>query len=131
MDEANSNDADPGRGASQPWLEVVGSCYFLDWLAEQQVSLAFTTYQTGKVFFVGRKPDHQLSVFERTFAHSMGLCAADDGRTLWMSSRYQIWRLWARWQVVDCGWPRTDGRHRSHFLFSESRWFTSAARVES
>ena len=93
MDEANSNDADPGRGASQPWLEVVGSCYFLDWLAEQQVSLAFTTYQTGKVFFVGRKPDHQLSVFERTFAHSMGLCAADDGRTLWMSSRYQIWRF--------------------------------------
>ena len=59
--------------ASQPWLNVMGSRYLLDWLAEQRISLAFTTYQTGKLFFVGRKPDQAISVFERTFNHCMGL----------------------------------------------------------
>jgi len=79
--------------APDSWLEVSGSRYFFDWLAEQNVSLAFSTYQTGKLFFVGRKPDRRLSVFERTFQHCMGLWASPDARTLWMSSRYQMWRF--------------------------------------
>jgi len=72
---------------------VQGSRFFLDWLSEQQVSLAFTTYQTGKLFLVGRKPGGALSVFERTYNHCMGMCASADARTIWLSSRYQIWRL--------------------------------------
>ncbi|MBI5761431.1 MAG: TIGR03032 family protein [Planctomycetales bacterium] len=79
--------------ASQPWLNVLGSRHFLDWLAEQRISLAFTTYQTGKMFFVGRKPDHAISVFERTFNHCMGLWAAPDAQTLWLSTKFQIWRF--------------------------------------
>lgn len=79
--------------ASQPWLNVLGSRYFLDWLGEQQISVAFTTYQTGKLFFVGRKPDNAISVFERTYNHCMGLWASPDGRTLWLSTRFQLWRL--------------------------------------
>ncbi len=47
--------------ASRPWLNVMGSRYFLDWLQQQRVGLAFTTYQTGELFFVGRKPDHAIS----------------------------------------------------------------------
>ena len=47
------NDTTPA--AAGPWLQVQGSRHFLDWLAEMRVSLAFSTYQTGKVFFVGRK----------------------------------------------------------------------------
>ncbi len=47
--------------ASRPWLNVMGSRDFLDWLQQQRVSLAFTTYQTGKLFFVGRKPDQAIS----------------------------------------------------------------------
>jgi uncharacterized protein (TIGR03032 family) len=42
---------------------------------------------------VGRKPNDQLSVFERTFNRCLGLWAAADGRTLWMSSKYQLWRF--------------------------------------
>ena len=90
--------------ASQPWLNAIGSRYFLDWLQQQCCSLAFTTYQTGKLFFVGRKScagagvplhaaDQALSVFERTYNHCMGMCATPDGRTIWLSSRYQIWRM--------------------------------------
>jgi hypothetical protein len=37
------------------WLNAIGSRYFLDWLQRQHCSLAFTTYQTGKLFLVGRK----------------------------------------------------------------------------
>lgn len=83
----------PSAAASQPWLNVQGSRFFLDWLGEYQTSLAFTTYQTGKLFFVGRKPDGALSVFERTYRHCMGMCVSSEARTIWLSSRYQIWRL--------------------------------------
>ena len=79
--------------ASQPWLNVQGSQYFLDWLAEQQVSLAFTTYQTGKLFFVGRTQDHSIAIFERTYGHCMGMWAAPDASTIWLSSRFQIWKF--------------------------------------
>jgi uncharacterized protein (TIGR03032 family) len=77
----------------QPWLQVQGSRHFLDWLAELRVSLAFTTYQTGKLFFVGSKQDGGLAVFERTFNHAMGLWASADARTLWLSSKFQLWRF--------------------------------------
>src|SRR5581483_236175 len=52
---------------------------------------AFSTYQTGKLFLVGRKADGQLAVFERTFNRCMGLWS--DGQTLWLSSLYQLWRF--------------------------------------
>jgi uncharacterized protein (TIGR03032 family) len=60
-------------------------------MAEQRVSLACTTYQTGKLLLFGRKPEGELAVFERNFTRCMGLWA--DGQTLWMSSLYQLWRL--------------------------------------
>lgn len=72
-------------------LELTASRQFANWLGEQDVSLAFTTYQAGKLFFIGRGPDQALSVFERTFNRCMGLCA--DGNTLWMSSLVQLWRF--------------------------------------
>jgi len=81
------------KTGSEPWVNIMGSRYFMDWLAEQRVSLAFTTYQTGKLFFVGRKPDLGISTFERTYNHCMGMCISPDSRTIWLSSRYQIWRL--------------------------------------
>lgn len=72
-------------------LEITGSRQFTDWLAEQRISLAFTTYQTAKLFLIGLQPDGRLSIFERTFNRCMGLWA--DGQTLWMSSLYQLWRF--------------------------------------
>ena len=80
----------PERTA-EPWVEVLGSRHFPAWLAEHKLSLAFTTYQTGKLFFVGQRPDGQLSIFERTFNRAMGLWS--NGPTLWMSSQYQLWRF--------------------------------------
>jgi uncharacterized protein (TIGR03032 family) len=83
-----------GKKPDQPWLEVTASRHFAGWLNEQKISLAFTTYQAGKVLLLGVNPDGRLSIFERTFSRCMGLWAdSKNGRTLWLSSLYQIWKL--------------------------------------
>ncbi|APZ93399.1 TIGR03032 family protein [Fuerstiella marisgermanici] len=74
-----------------PIFELTSSRQFPDWLAEQKLSLAFTTYQAGKLFLLGLQPDGRLSVFERTFNRCLGLHATDQ--TLWLSSLYQLWRF--------------------------------------
>ena len=78
--------------ADQPRLELTGSRLFTAWLAGAKASLAFTTYQAGKLFLIGMKPDGRLSIFERSFPRCMGL-GTGPGGTLWMSSLYQLWRL--------------------------------------
>lgn len=72
-------------------LEITRSRHFESWLAEQGISLAFTTYQLGKLFFIGSQANGQLSVFQRTFSRAMGLCTTATG--LYMSSQFQIWRF--------------------------------------
>ncbi|CAN5761170.1 hypothetical protein BH10CHL1_BH10CHL1_16390 [soil metagenome] len=72
-------------------FEIAVSRHFTTWLAEQKVSLAFT-HPPLKFMLVGLKSDGQLSVFERTFLRCLGL-AADGVDTIYVSSRYQIWRL--------------------------------------
>jgi uncharacterized protein (TIGR03032 family) len=76
---------------AQPWLQVLASRHFSAWLAEQNVSLALTTYQAGKLFLIGRQTSGRISVFERTFNRCMGLWTG--GPTIWMTSLYQLWRL--------------------------------------
>jgi hypothetical protein len=53
------------------------------WLAAQDVSLALTTYQAGRLFFIGRKPDGGLRAHERLIEHCQGLWT--DGTELWTS----------------------------------------------
>ena len=77
--------------ANKPSLEITTSRQMLAWLAEQNLSIALTTYQVGKLFFLGLRPSGELSVFERTFNRCMGLCALPNG--LYMSSLYQVWRF--------------------------------------
>jgi uncharacterized protein (TIGR03032 family) len=80
----------------QPWIEIYGSRGLAGWLAGQKTSLAFSTYQTGKLFFVGTTPDQGLSVYERTFDRAMGLFSDPrfgDGQSLLLGTKYQLWRL--------------------------------------
>jgi uncharacterized protein (TIGR03032 family) len=79
------------EAAAAPKFEITSSRQFPEWMAEQRLSLAFTTYQAGKLFLIGLNSNGRLSVFERTFNRCMGL--AGDGQTLWMSTLYQLWRL--------------------------------------
>lgn len=83
--------ADAPAGSEAEKLRLTPSRQFPNWLAEQGVSLAFTTYQAGKLFLIGLNADGRLSIFERTFNRCMGLWT--DSQTIWMSSLYQIWRM--------------------------------------
>lgn len=75
-----------------PQLEFSPSRLFPAWLANTGSSLAFTTYQAGKIFFIGSDTENnRLSIFERTFNRSMGLGVGD--RKLWLASLYQLWRF--------------------------------------
>ena len=70
---------------------IAGSRLFASWLAGARASLAFTTYDAGRLVFVGLMPDGRLSVFERSFPRPMGLGLA--GGTLWLASLCQLWRF--------------------------------------
>jgi uncharacterized protein (TIGR03032 family) len=60
-------------------------------LRQLQLSLAFTTYQTNRLFLIGTKSDGRLSVFERIYDRAMGLYATPE--RLYISTRYQLWQL--------------------------------------
>lgn len=72
-------------------LELTGSPHIIDWLQELQISLAFTTYQTCRLFLLGVKPNGRLSAFERMFDQAMGLYATQE--RLYLSTKYQLWQL--------------------------------------
>lgn len=72
-------------------IEITCSGHFLEWLDEEQISLAFTTYQTNRLFLLGLKEDGALSTYERLFDRPMELCVRPD--RLYVDCRYQIWQL--------------------------------------
>jgi len=103
-DEPLSDLSDPGAVAAdtpaaatgqqdqkEPPLKLSTSRQFPHWLREQKGSLVFTTYQAGKVFLIGTKPDYSLSIFERTLSRCMGMTATETG--LYISTLFQLWHF--------------------------------------
>lgn len=76
-----------------PAFALTASRGFNAWLTSVGASLAFTTYQAGKVIFLGLKPDGSLSLFERSFPRAMGLGVSGDGRTLMLATQMQLFRF--------------------------------------
>lgn len=72
-------------------FEILGSQQFINWLKAENLSLAFTTYQSNRLFLLGLKPDGSLSATMRTFERPMGLYATSQSLTL--ATRYQVWQL--------------------------------------
>ena len=86
-DPAPASSTPTGKGA--PGFVVTASRQFASWLAESGVSLAISTYQSGKVFLIGsNRQAGRLSVFERTLERPMGL--AFDKQRLAVASMIQI-----------------------------------------
>lgn len=61
------------------------------WLASNGIGLVFTSYQSGIVFFVGARPDGNLSIHQAGFPRAMGLSA--QHQRIYLASLAQIWRL--------------------------------------
>lgn len=72
-------------------LRVIASRHFAEWLYENELSLAFTTYQTNRLFLLGVRPNGALSLFERYLERPMGLYAT--GERFYVSTRWQIWQF--------------------------------------
>lgn len=70
---------------------VTGSPGLAGWLATANACIALTTYQAGRLFFIGRKPDGGLRAHERIIEQCQGLWT--DGQTLWTSGLYMLWRF--------------------------------------
>jgi len=81
--------AQPLQKADDQILMV--SAGFERWLYENQCSLSFTTYQRGRLFFIGLRDDGRLWVQERFFEQSQGLWA--DHNQIWLGTHSQIWNL--------------------------------------
>lgn len=82
---------DPTIDANASHLDISASRLFVSWLAEQRASIAFTTYQAGKLFLIGLDDHGKLTVFNRTLARVMGL--AVHGDSLWVATLWQLWRF--------------------------------------
>jgi uncharacterized protein (TIGR03032 family) len=75
----------------EPLFSLDASRGFEAWLAEQNCSIAFSTYQVGKVFLIGLKPDRKLWVFNRDIGRCLGLAAS--GADFWSTGGGQIYRF--------------------------------------
>jgi uncharacterized protein (TIGR03032 family) len=67
-------------------LEFTFSRYFLQWLANENISIAVTTYQTGHLMFIGRQANGQISAIGRGFSRAMGLYVQPNTQCLYMST---------------------------------------------
>ncbi|WP_137158271.1 TIGR03032 family protein [Rhizobium sp. FKL33] len=71
-------------------LELFASRQFVSWLKEAGCSIALSTYQSGKVLFIGANSEtDRISVFERSLDRPMGM--AVSGNRLAIASLYQIY----------------------------------------
>jgi uncharacterized protein (TIGR03032 family) len=62
-----------------------------DWLLRNNVSLAFTSYQTGRLYLVGVDDQGRVAFQERFLARAMGLWA--DQQRILVATIFQIWRF--------------------------------------
>jgi uncharacterized protein (TIGR03032 family) len=79
--------------AQEEKFALTSSRQFPEWLARSGASLAFTTYQAGKLFLIGLNSDGRLAVFERTFPRCMGLGIDPSGRSLFLATHFQLIRF--------------------------------------
>src|SRR5262245_55654983 len=87
--EAPSENA-PAQKAPEP---VRKSCSpgLTAWMRRNLVSIAFTSYQSGRLYLLGSDPNGRLSFHERIYQRAMGVVG--NAHRLFMGGLYQIWRF--------------------------------------
>jgi uncharacterized protein (TIGR03032 family) len=89
--EANpSQDSDKPKEQA-PATQISCSRGLAPWLVSRNISLAFTSYQTGLLYLVGVQPNGVLSVNQVGFARAMGLWATPQ--RIYLAVNAQVWRL--------------------------------------
>ncbi len=80
----------PAQGAGEQQQQVIYSMSpgFVPFLATQNISVAFSSYQSGKFYLLGRNPKGGLMVNEHFFQKAMGICV--DGNAIYLATLHQI-----------------------------------------
>lgn len=61
------------------------------WLGANRLSLAISSYQTGRVYLVGSDKQGRVSFFERIFERAMGIVG--NAQRIYLGGLYQLWRF--------------------------------------
>ena len=77
--------------STAPGTEISCSPGLAGWLAGQGLSLTFSSYQSGQLFFAGRLSNGQVSFHQHGFGRAMGLWANTE--RIYLATSSQIWRL--------------------------------------
>lgn len=74
-------------------LKIEKSCSrgFGPWLHKSGMSIAITSYQSGRLYLVGSEPSGRVSFYERIFERAMGVVG--NQQRLFLGSLYQLWRF--------------------------------------
>lgn len=90
--------AQPGQPEQQKpkdltQLKVEKSCSrgLSGWLAQNRLSLAITSYQSGRIYLVGSDKNGRVSFFERIFERAMGVVG--NAQRIYLGGLYQLWRF--------------------------------------
>ena len=84
--------AENAKPAEERKVEYSTSGGLLRRLAQNNISLAFTSYQSGLLYFVGRNVEGGINVHQAAMPKPMGLCL-DGGNGLVMTAGFQIMRF--------------------------------------
>ena len=74
-------------------LKVEKSCSrgLAGWLSSSKISIAISSYQTGRVYLVGSDKTGRVSFFERIFERAMGIVG--NAQRIYLGGLYQLWRF--------------------------------------
>ena len=74
-------------------LKVEKSCSrgLSGWLGQHRLSLAITSYQSGRIYLVGSDKQGRVSFFERIFERAMGVVG--NAQRIYLGGLYQLWRF--------------------------------------
>jgi uncharacterized protein (TIGR03032 family) len=81
--QAGQKPPEPVRKSCTPGLTA--------WMQRNRLSIAFTSYQSGRLYLLGSDPKGRLSFHERIYQRAMGIVG--NGQRLYMGGLYQIWRF--------------------------------------
>jgi uncharacterized protein (TIGR03032 family) len=87
----------PAKAAKSPkdiaTLKVEKSCSrgLAGWLGQHRLSLAITSYQSGRIYLVGSDAKGRVSFFERIFERAMGVVG--NAQRIYLGGLYQLWRF--------------------------------------
>lgn len=82
---------DSGAEAQAEKTTISFSLGLADFLAANDISIGFTSYQTGRLYLVGRGPDGKLAVHEAIYPQAMGITA--DTNRIYLGTLTQVVRM--------------------------------------